>query len=104
MTVTFIHNGGNINTVTITFTYNSCVTQLDSDNKYFQTEWWKYLQTLVTTMASVCAIVLKLWVGLGWVDIICSLLATSLHARVPLKLSSLGNYCACVIIVTNSIS
>ena len=33
MTVTFTHSGGNINTVTITFTYNSCVTQLDSDNK-----------------------------------------------------------------------
>ena len=33
MTVTFTHSGGNINTVTITFTYNSCVTQLDSYNK-----------------------------------------------------------------------
>ena len=40
MTATFTHSGGNINTVTITFTYNNCVTQLDSDNKKFQREWW----------------------------------------------------------------
>ena len=33
MTATFTHSGGSINTVTITFTYNNCVTQLDSDNK-----------------------------------------------------------------------
>ena len=33
MTATFTHGDGNINTVTITFTYNNCVTQLDSDNK-----------------------------------------------------------------------
>ena len=33
MTATFTHSGGNIKTVIKAFTYNICVTQLDSGNK-----------------------------------------------------------------------